>query len=87
MIVGYGFNDDHLETHLTPAIQAGRPTILLTRDLTPRAEAIARGCENVIAIDRRDVDGRSRVLRGSRSETVDVNMWDLASFVEEVFGQ
>jgi hypothetical protein len=85
MIVGYGFNDDHLETHLTPAIRAGKPTLLLTRELSPTASALTTANSNVMAIERRDIDARSRVVIGSASHTVDLNLWDLASFVQEVF--
>lgn len=26
LVLGYGFNDDHLETHLSPSIKGGKPT-------------------------------------------------------------
>lgn len=87
LILGYGFNDDHLETHLVPAIERGAPTLILTRGLSGKAEHIARSSANVIAIDRRDLDSRSRVLVGTSSYTFDKNFWDLGSFVEEVFGK
>jgi hypothetical protein len=85
LIVGYGFNDDHLETHLKPALESGKPALLITRDVTPTAEAVVKGCSNVLAIERRDTDNRSRVFSAAGSDTVDLNLWDLGSFVTEVF--
>ncbi len=85
LIIGYGFNDDHLETHLKPALESGKPALLITRDVTPTAAAIVKGCSNVLAIERRDSDDRSRVFSSTRSDTVELNLWDLGSFVSEVF--
>jgi len=85
LIIGYGFNDDHLETHLKPALESGKPALLITRNVTPTAEAVVKGCSNVTAIERRDIDDRSRVFSAAGSDTVDLNLWDLGSFVTEVF--
>jgi hypothetical protein len=37
LILGYGFNDDHLETHLKPKLRAGRPTLLITLQVSEAA--------------------------------------------------
>lgn len=86
LIVGYGFNDDHLETHLTPSLRRGTPAVLLTRELTSNAAAIAAACPNIITIERRDSDDRSRISIDGSTITVDANYWDLDGFVREVFG-
>ena len=38
LIIGYGFNDDHLETHLSPQLRNGRPGLILTHSLSNNAE-------------------------------------------------
>lgn len=87
LIVGYGFNDDHLETHLKPKIASGTPTLLLTFELSPNAIALARAHGNVIAIDRAVIAGTegSRVFRNQTlHEIPGKNLWDLGSFISEV---
>ncbi len=65
LILGYGFNDDHLETHLKAKIASGTPTLLLTFELSPNAIALAQAHGNVTAIDRAVIAGieGSRVVR------------------------
>lgn len=87
LIIGYGFNDDHLETHLKPKIVSGTPTLLITFELSPNALALAQAHQNIIAIERAVIEGRhgSRVfLNRTAHEIPDKNLWDLGSFVSEV---
>ena len=43
MVVGYGFNDDHLQTHLVKRIQDGTPTLILNRSVTESVEKAGGG--------------------------------------------
>jgi hypothetical protein len=86
LILGYGFADGHLETHLLPAIRAGRPTLMLTHGLSAIALDVARQCKNVIAIDcpRKPIVG-SRVIRGGSETILPLeNLWDVNTFIDEV---
>lgn len=87
LILGYGFNDDHLETHLTPRIRSGIPTLLLTHTLSPNAEKLAREYVNVIAIQHRSLAGNvgSSVFVDKAEHFVpNLALWDLDVFVSEV---
>lgn len=87
LVIGYGFNDDHLETHLKPKITSGTPTLLLTFELSPNALALAQEHGNIIAIDRAIIGGKegSRVfLNRTAHEIPDKNLWDVGSFISEV---
>jgi hypothetical protein len=89
LILGYGFNDDHLETHLTPRIKGGTPTLLLTHTLSPNAEKLAQEHSNVIAIQQGSLDGKvgSLVFVDKTEHFVpDLALWDLDVFVSEVLG-
>jgi hypothetical protein len=87
LILGYGFNDDHLETHLSPAICGGKPTLMLTRSLSNSAETLALGNANVIALEHFKQDG----IEGTRV-TIDktqhfypgLTLWEIDSFITEV---
>lgn len=89
LVVGYGFNDDHLETHLTPRIKAGIPTVLLTFSLSERAEELARTNGNVTAISSAAIEKpeTSRVITSGNDYNYPLNLWDLGEFVREVLEQ
>lgn len=87
LIVGYGFNDDHLETHLTPRIRSGVPTLLLTRELSPNALRLALECPNVVAVQRTEIGGKegSSIFHNKlETQITGLGIWDLGAFVREV---
>ena len=87
LILGYGFNDDHLETHLSPANQGGKPTLMMTRSLSVKAEALAVGHANVIALDHAEnagVQGTRIIIDKTQSFVPAVAFWDVHSFIAEV---
>lgn len=87
LVIGYGFNDDHLETHLTPRIRSGVPTLLLTCGLSDNALKLVNECRNVIAIQRAEQGGASGsgvFVAGAETFFPGLDLWDLGSFVAEV---
>lgn len=87
LVLGYGFNDDHLETHLTPRIKSGIPTLLLTHSLSGNALKLAREHANVIAIQHGSVggkDGSSVFVNKTEDFVPDLALWDLNGFISEV---
>jgi hypothetical protein len=86
-LLGYGFNDDHLETHLTPRIKSGTPSLLLTRTLSNHALQLARNYAHVIAIQHGscgDRAGSSVFVNRTEHFMPDLALWDLDVFVSEV---
>ncbi|MGX4971813.1 SIR2 family protein [Enterobacter kobei] len=87
LIIGYGFNDDHLETHLTPRIKSGVKTVILTYALSPKARELAVKNKNVIAAEYREESGTSGacfIIDGAEIFYPGVNYWDLDGFVKGV---
>lgn len=88
LIIGYGFNDDHLETHLTPRIRSGIPTLLLTHSLSENALKLARENANVIAVQHAvAADGKegSLLFVNKMEEFVpDLALWDLGVLISKV---
>ena len=87
LIIGYGFNDDHLETHLTPRIRSGVKTVILTFMLSPKAKDLAISNANVVAIEfGRDSasDGSRVIINGSEHFYPNLDIWDLKGFVKGV---
>jgi hypothetical protein len=87
LILGYGFNDDHLETHLTPRIRSGIKTLLLTRTLSSNAMRLAIECANVVAIQRAVIGGKegsSLIINKAERQIAGVALWELDTFISEV---
>lgn len=87
LILGYGFNDDHLETHLSPAIRGGKPTLLMARTLSASAEALATGHANVIALDcvnQSGADGTRVIINKNHLFFPNLALWDVHTFIQEV---
>lgn len=87
LILGYGFNDDHLETHLLPAIKVGKPTLILTRTLSAKAQALALAQASVIALDfaqEAGIDGTRVICDRAPTFVPGLAIWDVNSLVDEV---
>jgi hypothetical protein len=87
LFLGYGFNDDHLETHLSPAIEGGKPTLMLSRSLTPNAAKIAFANANVTALERHEeagITGTLLTINKARQFIPGRSLWDVNLFIDEV---
>lgn len=87
LVLGYGFNDDHLETHLSPGIRSGKPTLMLTRSLSVAARKFALTNANVIALEHANVfgvDGTAAIIEKNEFFFPRIGMWDVDSFVTEI---
>lgn len=87
LIIGYGFNDDHLQTHLIPNIKNGKDTLILTYSLSEKARCLALENRNVISIEHADMDGTSGssvIVDQVENFFPGIEIWDVDSFIEEV---
>ncbi|MDN4633894.1 SIR2 family protein [Sphingomonas sp. PsM26] len=84
LILGYGFADEHLETHLRPALAGGKPALVLTWAMTDAVRGFVLACPAVTAIERVD-DATIRVFQaGAAREIAAPPIWDLNAFINEV---
>lgn len=87
LFLGYGFNDDHLETHLSPGIKGGKPTLMLSRTLTPNAVAMAQSNANVTALEyhvEAGVEGTRLTINKVHQFLPGLALWDVHSFIDKV---
>jgi SIR2-like domain len=87
LILGYGFNDDHLETHLSPAIRGGKPTLMMTRSLSSKAETLAVEHANVIGLahaQEAGVEGTRVIINKTQQFFPGIALWDVHSLIAEV---
>lgn len=85
-IIGYGFNDVHLEKHLRAQLARGVPCLLCVRSLTPNAEKVVADHGSVLSLSRPDhVSSGTLVSFGGNSAVIDgINLWDLKILMREV---
>lgn len=82
LFVGYGFNDDHLETRLRPRFP-GIPTLILAHQLTPSARSILSTNPEAIGIEAGSTEGTCRLVSAEGECELDGSYWQLAQLLEE----
>jgi len=85
LVIGYGFNDEHLQTHLQPKLCDGKPAVLLTRTLSEKVQGLIRRWPGMTALSRGE-NGYGTTVTTQSEVCVfpDVDLWDLGSLVDEV---
>jgi hypothetical protein len=85
LIVGYGFNDDHLQTHLVQRIKDGTPTLILTRSVSDSVKALAKSAHNCVCVSQSSTaDGIGVVTKDAEFEHKGHNLWDLEILSKEL---
>lgn len=86
LIIGYGFNDMHLETHLQAQIMAGKPALIITYQLTEKARELVKRCKNIITITADDSGNDTVITMDGEEKIVKLKkLWDINVFINEVF--
>jgi hypothetical protein len=87
LCIGYGFNDDHLQTHLSPKLKGGTRALLLTHSLSPNARTVVAQSPNCTAlVNSADAKNPGTIVVRGTTETLipSVEWWDLENFVKGV---
>ncbi len=85
IIIGYGFNDDHLETHLVRKLETGTPALILTHSISDNARSLIKRCKNITAIYSDNKNGSIVMTNSDEYEFPDLILWDLKDMLKEVF--
>lgn len=85
LVVGYGFNDDHLQTHLMKRIQDGTPTLILNRSMSQKVEKLSKESPCCICLSEPiSSAGVVVVTKGQKFEHRGQNLWDLGVLAKEI---
>lgn len=85
LVIGYGFNDDHLQHHLVSKIKAGTPTLILTRIASQAARKLAQDSPQCVCLSRPDKQPGLQIMKGkSVLELPKPELWDLAILTKEL---
>lgn len=89
LIVGYGFNDEHLEKTLRRELHRGKPCLLMTLQISPSAQAVIDANPGVFALvkakDPSGNEGTEYVTKTERIFFPNLALWSVDSLVKEVF--
>ena len=85
IIIGYGFNDDHLETHLVRQLQRGKPALIVSRSLREKTRDLVKHNKNIVALCRGKNDGTEVLTSAEQCSFDDIILWDLREMLKEVF--
>lgn len=84
IIIGYGFGDDHLETHLLRQLKSNKPALILTHSLSAKAVKVIKECKEVIGVCNRG-NGTFVMNKDDEMFFSDINLWDIREMIKEVF--
>jgi len=85
LVVGYGFNDDHLQTHLEKRIQDGTPTLILNQLASSKVEQLAEESPRCVCLSKpKASSGVAMVTKEHRFEHKGHDLWDLGVLAKEL---
>lgn len=86
LIIGYGFNDDHLQVHLKRQLKNGKQTVILTHTISQEFREYIKDKNNIWVLCSRTTgdDGFQLIIGNDEYDFDNVNIWDLKVFVNEV---
>lgn len=90
MIVGYGFNDDHLETHLSERLRRGTPCVALTKVLTENARKVLAASAGMVALTEDPANSTTGFIcsrQAGSASYVDGPLWQLAAFTQHILSR
>lgn len=83
LIIGYGFNDVHLQTVLMDKLRAGVDCLILTKWLSPTAKELIASFKQIIALEE-DGHLKTRWHYNQQEGVWDDPIWSLDQFVKRV---
>lgn len=89
LILGYGFNDDHLETHLIQELRRGKPALVITHGLTDNARNIMNNSAGLFSLTANPKQEDSGfIFSTSKSNQLfdGPPLWELDCLISEVLG-
>ena len=85
IFTGYGFNDEHLQTHMRER-SASLPSVVLSMELTTNAREYLRSNPEAIGIEAGPTGDDCVVIQGDKQTQLDTPLWDLDRFLKEALG-
>lgn len=87
LVVGFGFNDEHLTPRIKTQIKKGVPLVLITKKITESTIAELKGAEKYILFEEKSASLTNVIYKSSNSENeqsiiLEGDFWQLSKFME-----
>jgi hypothetical protein len=87
LVVGFGFNDEHLTPRIKTQIKKGVPLVLITKKITETTMAELKGAEKYILFEEKSASLTNVIYKSSNSENeqsivLEGDFWQLSKFME-----
>lgn len=87
MCIGYGFNDEQIQEKILCGIKAGKPILVVTKDITDNAVAlISNNSNNYVIVTEDDTDKTNFNINGNVT-IVEGNYWTIPGICKIVIGE
>jgi hypothetical protein len=84
LVIGYGFNDQQLETHLRTQLKRGIPCVVLTRSISSNALSLMGEVPSMIVLSQpKGGTGTQLDCNGTQVLYPDIQLWELGEFVQQ----
>lgn len=85
MVIGYGFNDPHLQTVLKERLEQGVGCLIVTRTLSQNAKNLLNLYPHIIALEKCN-SGFTKWYNQAKHGYLQAKLWDIEEFVNYVIG-
>lgn len=87
LVVGFGFNDEHLTPKIKEKVRSGTPLVLITKEITNSCESELRNAQKYILIEKGSESNSNVRLKNGKDDvleelTIDGDYWKLSKFME-----
>ncbi len=86
LIIGYGFNDDHLQVHLERRLKEGVPALILNRSVTPKVIGLVNASPNSVCLSQHSSKSGISIHTQDQldEDPAAPGIWDLRELVKEI---
>lgn len=87
LVIGFGFNDEHLTPRISKLIKKGVPIVVITKTITESCFKEIDKAEKYVLLEEIDTDKtkvhfKENSLAAKQEEVIDGNYWSLQKFIE-----
>lgn len=88
LVIGFGFNDEHLTPKIKEKVNNGTPLVLITKQVSESCHNELKDAQKYVLLEENGVDGATSVSLKSgtvavvEKHTIDGNYWQLKQFME-----
>lgn len=86
LFIGFGFNDDHLQTHLIARLRQ-TPSVVLAQSLTDSAKSFLQQSPQMIAVEASPGEGGATIHFNGTSIDVELPLWELDALLTHVLNR